>query len=346
MLKQFIIIISAFVLFPAAFISLAIHTGYSPYSGLGVGLTIALLSAGGLLLKQHMMLKIQSFLILLSLIAISLIVTYQVFIPLLNNQVLLSAGYMPEKSLPLLSAVVALYIFYIFLAYSASAEYKQDLMHKLEAILSGPPLVLTLAVAIILSTTILLMIYNTAVHYPDLVTVTNKFLARGFIPPLTVLLFCWGLILLLSKSYTLWNEQRLMAKPKRSLLMRTYHKLLDNQQEISKEAYIDLVWKKSADFYILPRYFNWSIPILGFIGTVYGISLASDGIQKIIGEQHGLANLSNQLGDAIAPLGIAFDTTLIALSLSIVLTLFQTIVQRWENNLLTNYENRILSIDS
>ena len=345
MLYQSIIIISSFVLFPAAFISLSINTGYSAYGGLAVGLVIAVLSVAGLLLNKQTMFKMLSFLILLSLIAISIIVTYQVFIPLLNNQVLLSDGYAPEKSLPLLSSVIALYIFYILIAYSVTSEYKQELVHKLERILSGPPLVLTLAVAIILSTTILLTIYNTAVRYPDLITVTDKFLARGFIPPLTILLFCWGLILLLSKSYTLWSEQRLINKPDRSLLMRTYHKLLENPQGITKDTYIDLVWKKSADFYILPRYFNWSIPILGFIGTVYGISLASDGIQKIIGEQQGLANLSNQLGDAIAPLGIAFDTTLIALSLSIVLTLLQTIIQRWENNLLTNYENRMLSIN-
>ena len=345
MLNQFIIIASALVLFPAAFISLGINIGYSPYGGLGTGLAIALLTATGLLLKKQTMLRILSSLILLSLIVISVIVTYQVFIPLLNNQVLLSDGYTPEKSLPLLSSVIALYIFYILLSYSTSSEYRKDFMHKLEAILSGPPLVLTLAVAIILSTTILLMIYNTAVHYPELIAVTNKFLARGFIPPLTILLFCWGLILLISKSYILWNEQRLITKPDRSLLMHTYRRLRDDQQGITKDIYIDLIWKKSADFYILPRYFNWSIPILGFIGTVYGISLASDGIQNIIGEQHGLANLSNQLGDAIAPLGIAFDTTLIALSLSIVLTLLQTVVQRWENNLLTNYENRLLSID-
>lgn len=345
MLNQ-VIIISSFVLFPAAFISLGINIGYSPYGGLGAGIAVALLSAVGLLLKKQTMLKMLSFLILFSLITISLIVTYQVFIPLLNNQVLLSDGYAPEKSLPLLSSVIGLYIFYLLLTHSTASEYRQELVKKLEAILSGPPLVLTLAVAIILSTTILLTIYNTAVRYPEWLTITDKFLARGFIPPLTILLFCWGLILLLSKSYTLWNEQRLIDKPTRSLLMRTYHKLLDERQSITKDTYIDLVWKKSADFYILPRYFNWSIPILGFIGTVYGISLASDGIRKIIGEQHGLANLSNQLGDAIAPLGIAFDTTLIALSLSVILTLLQTVIQRWENNLLTNYENRILSVGS
>jgi len=345
MWNKIIVIASSYVLFPAAFISLSINLNYSVFGGLGIGLAIAVLSAAGLLLNKQIMLKILGFTILLSLIAISVIITYQVFIPLLNNQTLLSDSYAPEKSLPLLSSVLALYIFYLLINHNTYSEYRQDLMNKLEAILSGPPLVLTLAVAIILSTTILLMIYNTAVRYPEWITITNKFLDRGFIPPLTILLFCWGLILLLSKSYTLWNEQRLIDKPNRSLLMRAYHKLLDTPQGITKDVYIDLVWKKSADFYILPRYFNWSIPILGFIGTVYGISLASDGIQKIIGEQQGLANLSNQLGDAIAPLGIAFDTTLIALSLSITLTLLQTVIQRWENNLLTNYENHVLSID-
>jgi len=345
MLNKFIITLAALVLFPAAFMSLAINLGYSVYDGLGVGLAIAVLAAACLFLNRQSMLKILGFIILLSLISISVIVSYQVFLPLLNNQALAADSYAPERALPLLSTVLALYIFYMLVNRDTYSDHRQDLMHKLEAILSGPPLVLTLAVAIILSTTILLMIYNTAVRYPEWLTITNKFLDRGFIPPLTILLFCWGLILLLSKSYTLWTEQRLIDNPMRSLLMRTYHRLLDQPQGITKDVYIDLVWKKSADFYILPRYFNWSIPILGFIGTVYGISLASDGIQKIIGEQQGLANLSNQLGDAIAPLGIAFDTTLIALSLSIILTLLQTVIQRWENNLLTNYENRVLSID-
>ena len=91
----------------------------------------------------------------------------------------------------------------------------------------------------------------------------------------------------------------------------------------------------------MPRYINWAIPILGFIGTVLGISLAAEGIQRIIGKHQGLTQLSNDLGQAITPLGIAFDTTLVALSLSVILTLVQTMLQRWEDHLLLDYENNI-----
>ena len=53
----------------------------------------------------------------------------------------------------------------------------------------------------------------------------------------------------------------------------------------------------------------------------------------------GLSDLSGELGEAIAPLGIAFDTTLIALSLSVVLTFLQVGLQRREDNILGDFEN-------
>ena len=346
MLNKLIIAILSIVLFPTAFISLSLATHYPILYGLIIGLAAGALALLGLAAKRKNMFRVLELTIMFSLIGISLLTAYKIFIPLLGSQITLSENYALEKSLPLLATVVALYIFYILVNYTTLSEYKQNLISRLEMILSGPPLLLTLAVAIILTTTILLAIHNVAVRYPDWQNFTNKFLERGFIPPLTILLFSWGLTLLLSKSFVLWREKRRMDESENSLLMNTYHKLINENKDTTAEVYLELIWKKSAEFYILPRYFNWAIPILGFVGTVFGISLASDGIQKIISEQHGLANLSNQLGDAIAPLGIAFDTTLIALSLSIVLTLLQTIMQRWENNLLTSYENRILNLDS
>jgi hypothetical protein len=63
---------------------------------------------------------------------------------------------------------------------------------------------------------------------------------------------------------------------------------------------------------------------------VLGISLASEGLQKIIAGGDGLSQMGSDLASAIAPLGIAFDTTLIALSLSVVLALLQTLLQKKE----------------
>ncbi len=326
-------------LFPAAFGSLAYAIGNPVGYGLGAGVVAAVLPLAALALQNRLATyRALEWATLLSLILISAVVSYQIFIPLLNQRTMLL-----ERSLPLLAVTVALYVFYILVNRLCADEHTRSINGKLEATLSGPPLLLTLAAAVVLATGILVAVHNLEAVRPDLRFFTQKFLDRGPIPPLTILLFSWGLIILAGKTWTLWREQRLLARPERSLLMRAYHQAT-HQNETAAEIYLELIWKKSADFYILPRYLNWAIPILGFIGTVFGISLAADGIQQIISNQHGLAQLSSELGAAISPLGIAFDTTLIALSLSIVLTLLQTMLQRWENNLLSLYENRILNL--
>lgn len=326
-------------LFPAAFGSLAYAIGGSVAYGLGAGVIAAALPLAALALQNRLATyRALEWATLLSLIVISAVVSYQIFIPLLNQRTMLL-----ERSLPLLAVTVALYVFYILINRLCADEHTQSINGKLEATLSGPPLLLTLAAAVVLATGILVAVHNLEAVRPDLLFFTQKFLDRGPIPPLTILLFSWGLIILAGKTWTLWREQRLLARPEGSLLMRAYRQAT-HQNETAAEVYLDLIWKKSADFYILPRYLNWAIPILGFIGTVFGISLAADGIQRIISNQQGLAQLSSELGAAISPLGIAFDTTLIALSLSIVLTLLQTMLQRWENNLLSLYENRILNL--
>ena len=106
---------------------------------------------------------------------------------------------------------------------------------------------------------------------------------------------------------------------------------------------IALLWQRYEESYLLPRYISWAVPVLGFIGTVLGISLAADGIRRIIGSDTGLSGLSGDLSGAIAPLGIAFDTTLIALSLSVALTLFLSLVQRSEERALTMLEWEVRS---
>jgi len=92
-------------------------------------------------------------------------------------------------------------------------------------------------------------------------------------------------------------------------------------------------------FFTLPRYINWAIPILGFLGTVLGISLASESIAEIIKSND--SGFSGALGEAFAPLGIAFDTTLISLTLSVVLMLLQSLLQRWQERRLHELEQEL-----
>ena len=249
-----------------------------------------------------------------------------------------------EASIPLLLMAPALYVVYLLLNRASGGAARQaSVSDRLSAALSGPPMVLTLALGMTVAVGAVLLIHYIGLRAPDWSHLAAKFVDRGIIPPLTLVLFFWGLLLLANKAWVLWREGRLMDRPRqgnRSVLLRAHGQAVAGEL-VGTNEFLEMVWKKSADFYIVPRYINWAIPILGFIGTVLGISLAADGIQNIIGSRSSLSDLSTELGQAIAPLGIAFDTTLIALSLSVFLTLLQTALQRWEDSVLVAYESRV-----
>lgn len=248
-----------------------------------------------------------------------------------------------ETALPLLLIAPALYAGYLVLNRSGLAARPVSVADRLAGALSGPPLVLSLAMGVTLATCAVMLIRYAGLSEPSWESVTERFTDRGIIPPLTLTLFFWGLLLLANKTWVLWRERRQLAgAPGESVLMRARHDAVTSG-EGDDDDFLAMVWRKSADFYIVPRYINWAIPILGFIGTVLGISLAANGIQNVIGSGRSLVDLSSELGEAIAPLGIAFDTTLIALSLSVFLTLLQVALQRWEDNVLVDYENWVRS---
>ena len=87
----------------------------------------------------------------------------------------------------------------------------------------------------------------------------------------------------------------------------------------------DLDAARAAQSYGLVRFVIWAIPIMGFLGTVIGIT---DAIACLSPSQ-----LDNMTG-VVSGLGTAFDTTAIALGLSMVLMLMQFIVDRSEQGLL------------
>ena len=87
----------------------------------------------------------------------------------------------------------------------------------------------------------------------------------------------------------------------------------------------DLDAARAAQSYGLVRFVIWAIPIMGFLGTVIGIT---DAIACLSPSQ-----LDNMTG-VVSGLGTAFDTTAIALGLSMVLMLLQFIVDRMEQALL------------
>ncbi|MFN0199204.1 MAG: MotA/TolQ/ExbB proton channel family protein [Planctomycetaceae bacterium] len=92
----------------------------------------------------------------------------------------------------------------------------------------------------------------------------------------------------------------------------------------------DLASDRVHSSYALVRTITWGIPILGFLGTVIGIT---DAIANVTPEQ-----LSESLDQVTAGLGVAFDTTALSLSLSMVMVFSTFVVEGAEQQILSQTE--------
>ncbi|MFP4673619.1 MAG: MotA/TolQ/ExbB proton channel family protein [Opitutales bacterium] len=75
----------------------------------------------------------------------------------------------------------------------------------------------------------------------------------------------------------------------------------------------------------MPRYLVWAIPSIGFIGTVRGIGAALKRADEA---------LQGDISGVTASLGVAFNSTLVALFISIVLMLFIHLLQSGQEGLI------------
>lgn len=78
--------------------------------------------------------------------------------------------------------------------------------------------------------------------------------------------------------------------------------------------------------YSLTRFICWAIPILGFLGTVLGITEAVAGVTP--------QDLENNLNKVTDGLALAFDTTALALALVMILMFLSFVTERMESGVL------------
>lgn len=74
----------------------------------------------------------------------------------------------------------------------------------------------------------------------------------------------------------------------------------------------------------------WAIPILGFIGTVTGLSGAIGGFGAALGTDASVDSLRESLAPVTANLGIAFDTTFVALVLAMAVQMLVVLLRKQE----------------
>jgi biopolymer transport protein ExbB/TolQ len=86
--------------------------------------------------------------------------------------------------------------------------------------------------------------------------------------------------------------------------------------------------------YTMVRVFIWAVPILGFIGTVIGIGAAVGGFSDSVGAAVDLDVMKDSIGTVTSGLGVAFDTTLLALVMSILIMFPASTLQKSEEEFL------------
>lgn len=108
-------------------------------------------------------------------------------------------------------------------------------------------------------------------------------------------------------------------------------------QMLASQSEIDA--NKVAGSYSLVKVFLWAIPIMGFIGTVIGIGGAIAGFGAVLGGEAGnMEAIKEPLMNVLDQLGVAFDTTLLALVFSILLSFPASSLQNSEEDLVTNVD--------
>lgn len=97
---------------------------------------------------------------------------------------------------------------------------------------------------------------------------------------------------------------------------------------------------RAHDGYSFARIIIWATPMLGFLGTVMGITLALGDLSP-----EALVNSPTEAMEGLlAGLSVAFDTTALALTLSIGLMFMQFLVSQGETQLLTNVDQQTIDL--
>ncbi|MFQ6115294.1 MAG: MotA/TolQ/ExbB proton channel family protein, partial [bacterium] len=132
-------------------------------------------------------------------------------------------------------------------------------------------------------------------------------------------------------------------KSKQLMLVNRIDKAAHRLKNTKSSAEVDDIMTSLSDIdrniiessYTGVRFLAGVIPILGFLGTVFGISVAITTFTSILEKASSFEAVKPALNSATYNLGIAFDTTLLALFFSGLILLINATIQKREEDLLS-----------
>ena len=224
---------------------------------------------------------------------------------------------------------------------------------------------LTLLIAVILTIIWFLIVFSLRHYLPKY---TQMFLEHGVIPYPVVLLFFWGMAMLFIKSRKLAYQRlaldlaavpkdsafvldrssaaevlkrirtKLVVDPQYFILLNRIDRALSNLRNIGNISEVSSLLRTQAEYdeeqvassYKLVNGFVWAIPVLGFIGTVLGLSLAIQAFGSTVQSGGDMDAIRRALQETTKGLSTAFEVTFIALTGTLLMQLWSTYIQHEE----------------
>ncbi len=201
--------------------------------------------------------------------------------------------------------------------------------------------------------------------------VANMFLTHGLIPYPIVILFFWAIAILTVKWRKLAYQRRalnlaavpqepgfvldrrtapevlkrlhaLVDDPRNFVLLNRIERALSNLRNIGNISEAANILRTQAQYdeeqaassYKMVSGFVWATPVLGFIGTVLGLSVAIGGFGAALEASGDLNAIKDSLRATTAGLSTAFETTFVALVATLIIQLYMTHLQHEESKFL------------
>ena len=110
------------------------------------------------------------------------------------------------------------------------------------------------------------------------------------------------------------------------------------QLERAADGDVDLYELSMSSSFSFPKLLLWAIPLTGFIGTVIGMSQAVGSFDAVLSNADNVDGLKDGLVQVTGGLGTAFDTTFLALVISVLLAFPLTLCEKIEDRLLSQID--------
>ena len=145
------------------------------------------------------------------------------------------------------------------------------------------------------------------------------------------------------------RTRSLAGDTRQFILLNRIDRALSNLNNIGGISDVAIILKAQAEndenmvasSYAIIQAMIWSIPVLGFIGTVLGLSMAINRFTSVISVSQGaisaaeeMNRMKEHLKDVTAGLSPAFETTLVGLGFALILHLIADLVQQRETDFL------------